>query len=159
MYKCHKIIVVILFVVTSFICFMIKADYSEMAESAIATVSIAVGVYIGATSVLLGSNFAEMLKKQPDEKMKAYTKLGVLANYLRIAGGIGLFTIIISTLYTLNLDSTYLFQFLDCFIKDFSFNKIVLRIISSISFGLFFANMFFMWLILAFLINSMTKSV
>ena len=62
MYRRHKIACAILFALSFLATFILKADYSKIADSAIAVVSIALAVYIGAASVILGSDFAGKLK-------------------------------------------------------------------------------------------------
>ena len=62
MYRRHKIACVALSLLTFFAAFILKADYSKIADCAISVVSIALAVYIGAASVILGSDFAGKLK-------------------------------------------------------------------------------------------------
>ena len=45
-----------------FATFKLKADYSKIADNAVSVISIALAVYIGAASVILGSDFAKKLK-------------------------------------------------------------------------------------------------
>ena len=158
MYKRHKIACIILAVLTFWAAFILKADYSKIAESAISIVSIALAVYIGAASVILGSNFANRLKMQQDRQLKTKTNLGVLASYLRIAGICSLLTVIVSAIYILDLDVSYFDNILiKCGqVENAHFFQ---YLFSSLSSSLFAINIFFMWLILIFLINSMTKSV
>ena len=159
MYKRHKIMIFALFVVVFIVTFLIRADYSKIAESAISIVSIALAVYIGATSVLLGSNFAENLKNQRDSQINTKTRLGVLATYLRVAGYCSVATIIISGIYTLDLD----LQFVDKLFVQWEHGNCLLEIIylmlSSFSCSMFTINILFISFLLLFLINSMAKSV
>lgn len=159
MYKNHKIIGVALFVMIFLVTVLLKADYSKVAESAISVVAIALAVYIGATSVILGSDFAEKLKKQQDSQIKTKTSLGVFATYLRIAGFFSFATIVISVLYMLNLDLWFLDNFFAQWKHYSHFLENLAIAFSAFSFSMFSVNIFFIWLILKFLINSMTKSV
>lgn len=158
MYRRHKIACAVLFVLTFLAAFILKADYSKMADSAISVVSIALAVYIGAASVILGSDFAGKLKKQQDSQLTTKSSLGVLASYLRIAGICSLLTVIISAIYILDLDISF---FDNVLIKYTQVEnaQIFQHLFSALSSSLFVINVFFIWLILIFLINSMTKSV
>lgn len=104
MYKRHRIAEASIFVTILVVAFLLDVDYSKISEAAISVVSIALAVYIGAASVILGSDFADKLKRQRDIEIKTKTGLGVLASYLRIAGFCGLATIAISAVYLLDMD-------------------------------------------------------
>lgn len=158
MYRRHKIECAVLFVLSFLATFILKADYSKIADSAISVVSIALAVYIGAASVILGSDFAGKLKKQQDSQLTTKSSLGVLASYLRIAGICSLLTVIISAIYMLDLDISF---FDNILIKYALIENIQIfqNLCSALSSSLFVINVFFIWLILIFLINSMTKSV
>lgn len=158
MYRRHKITCTVLSTITFLGVFILKADYSKIAETAISVVSIALAVYIGAASVILGSDFADKLKKQKDNQLKTKTSLGVLAGYLRTAGTYSLLTIIISTLYIIDLDIPFIDDILIHF-KHPEYIQTLQHFFSAVSCSLFVVNIFFIWLILIFLINSMTKSV
>lgn len=158
MYRRHKIACAVLFVLSFLATFILKADYSKIADSAISVVSIALAVYIGAASVILGSDFAGKLKKQQDSQLTTKSSLGVLASYLRIAGICSLLTVIISAIYMLDLD----ISFFDNILIKYALienTQIFQNLCSALSSSLFVINVFFIWLILIFLINSMTKSV
>lgn len=158
MYRRHKISCAILFALSFWATFILKADYSKIADSAISVVSIALAVYIGAASVILGSDFAGKLKKQQDSQLTTKSSLGVLASYLRIAGICSLLTIIISVMYMLDLDISFFDNILiKCALIENP--QIFQHLCSAFSFSIFVINVFFIWLILIFLINSMTKSV
>lgn len=159
MYKRHKAFIIVLLVATSIVSFLLELDYSSMAEASITIISIAVAVYIAATSIILGSPYAERLKSQTDFELREKTRLGVLASYLRTAGKFGIATIIVSTAYILEVDR----EVQSIFPKDnpmwLYLENLIFRIIGSFFCGLFFVNIVFMYLVLIFLINSMTKSV
>ena len=50
MYKRHKWLIAVIFVTAFIVAAFLKADYSEIAESSISVMAIAIAVYIGATS-------------------------------------------------------------------------------------------------------------
>lgn len=158
MYRRHRRTCIVLFVSIFFATFKLKADYSKIADNAVSVISIALAVYIGAASVILGSDFAKKLKKQQDQELITKTSLGVLASYLRTAGVCSLLTIIISIIYMLDLDVSSLVNILTQYVP-IEYFQFLWNFLSSISFGLFAINVIFLWLILIFLINSMTKSV
>ena len=90
MYKRHKWLIAVIFVTVFIVAAFLKADYSEIAESSISVMAIAIAVYIGATSVILGSAYAEKMKSQVDPEIRTSSSLGVLASYLRTAGAFGI---------------------------------------------------------------------
>ena len=159
MYKRHKVASIVLFFTVFLFSFLLKADYYKIAEAAISVVSIALAVYIGAASVILGSEFASKLKKQQDSQIKTKTSLGVLSTYLRIAGISSIVTIIISSIYTLDLDFQSIRNIFTHWNCGEYFFKILPVFLSSFSCSLFSINVFFIWLILIFFINAMKKSV
>ena len=77
MYERHKHLIVIIFIAVLIAAIILSADYSKIAEASISVMSIAVAVYISATSVILGSTYAEKLKGQVDPKITTSTSLGV----------------------------------------------------------------------------------
>ena len=159
MYKRHKWLIAVIFVTVFIVAAFLEADYSEIAESSISVMAIAIAVYIGATSVILGSAYAEKMKSQVDPEIRTSSSLGVLASYLRTAGTFGIGTIVISTMYSLGIGNQ---QLMALFSGNHHLEWIVESIhnvISSLACGLFAVNIVFMYLILVFLINSMTKSV
>lgn len=159
MYKRHKFFTSIIFIIVAVLAFVLKADYSKIAETAISVTSIALSVYIGAASVILGSSFAEKLKRQADSEIRTKTNLGVLATYLRVAGACSLIIIMISTIYVIDLDLSFvqnLFESPDIYNH---ISQTASLLISSLACGMFSINILFSWLILIFLINSLGKSV
>lgn len=159
MYRRHKVVIAALFLIISCLAFWLKADYAKIAEEAIAVVSIALAVYIGAASVLLGSPFARWLKEHRDDQIRTKTSLGVLAGYLRVAGKVGLATIIVSTLFAVNLDTQPIMSCLEKVGLGEGILEQGLRILEAVCCGMFSVNIFFIWIVLIFLINSLTKSV
>ena len=159
MYKSHRRLIVIIFIAVFIATMILSADYSKIAEASISVMSIAVAVYIGATSVILGSTYAEKLKGQVDSKITTSTSLGVLATYLRNAGAFAVVMIVISTIYVLKIDTPRPIPILLTNNGWHTIGTLILRVVSAISCGLFAVNIVFMYLILLFLINSMSKSV
>lgn len=159
MYERHKRLIVIIFIAVLIAAIILNADYSKIAEASISVMSIAVAVYISATSVILGSTYAEKLKGQVDSKITTSTSLGVLAAYLRNAGALAVIMIMISTLYVLKIGTPKSIAILLTNNGWHTIGTLILRVVSAISCGLFAVNIVFMYLILLFLINSMSKSV
>ena len=159
MYERHKRLIVIIFIAVLIAAIILNADYSKLAEASISVMSIAVAVYISATSVILGSTYAEKLKGQVDSKITTSTSLGVLAAYLRNAGALAVIMIMISTLYVLKIGTPKPIAILLTNNGWHTIGTLILRVVSAISCGLFAVNIVFMYLILLFLINSMSKSV
>lgn len=69
MYKRHKRLITMIFVAVFIAASFLKMDYAGIAEIGISIMSIAIAVYIGATSVLLGSPYAEKMKSQVDSEI------------------------------------------------------------------------------------------
>ena len=159
MYERHKRLIVIIFIAVLIAAIILNADYSKIAEASISVMSIAVAVYISATSVILGSTYAEKLKGQVDSKITTSTSLGVLAAYLRNAGALAVIMIMISTLYVLKIGTPKPIAILLTNNGWHTIGTLILRVVSAISCGLSAVNIVFMYLILLFLINSMSKSV
>ena len=159
MYERHKRLIIIIFIAVLIAAIILNADYSKIAEASISVMSIAVAVYISATSVILGSTYAEKLKGQVDSKITTSTSLGVLAAYLRNAGALAVIMIMISTLYVLKIGTPKPIAILLTNNGWHTIGTLILRVVSAISCGLFAVNIVFMYLILLFLINSMSKSV
>ena len=159
MYKRHTWLIVAIFTAIFIATIILSADYSEIAETSISIMSIAVAVYISATSVILGSTYAEKLEGQVDPEITTSTSLGVLATYLRSAGTFAVVMIVISTIYVLKIDTPKPIAILLTNNGWHTIGTLILRVVSAISCGLFAVNIVFMYLILLFLINSMSKSV
>lgn len=159
MYKRHKRLIVVIFIAIFIAAITLSADYSEIAETSISIMSIAVAVYISATSVILGSTYAEKLEGHVDSEITTSSSLGVLATYLRNAGTFAVIMIVISTIYVLKIDTPKPIAILLANNGWYTIGTLILRVFSSISCGLFAVNIVFMYLILRFLINSMSKSV
>lgn len=157
MYKKHKRLITVLFVLIFILSLWLKADYSKIAEANISIMAIAIAVYTGATSVILGSPYATQMKAQPDKEIKTKTSLGVLASYLRTAGAFAIATIVVSTIYALNVGSKIIGLIPSGAMYWDILRTSIPQMASSFACGLFAINIVFMYLILIFLINSMTK--
>ena len=149
MYKRHKLFLLEVFVGSFFVAFFLNLDFSPIAEAAITVASIAMGVYIAAVSALLGSDYAKSLKTTTDKEHPTKTLLGVLADYFRIAGLFCVVLIVDGCLYLIPTvwDTTGYFA------------ANIFRCGSAFSYAVFSANILFLWLILIFLVNSLSKSV
>ena len=149
MYKRHKLFLLAAFVGSFFVAFFLDLDFSPIAEAAITVASIAMGVYIAAVSALLGSDYAKSLKTTTDKEYPTKTLLGVLADYFRIAGLFCVVLIVDGCLYLIPTvwDTTGYFA------------ANIFRCGSAFSYAVFSANILFLWLILIFLVNSLSKSV
>lgn len=149
MYKRHKLLLLTVFAGSFFATFLLKLDFSPIAEAAITVASIAMGVYIAAVSALLGSNYAKNLKTTTDAEYPTKTLLGVLADYFRIAGVFCVLLIIAGCLYLFPVA----WDVSNCFATN------IFRCGSAFSYAVFSTNILFLWLILIFLVNSLSKSV
>lgn len=159
MYKRHKFLCMAILIVVTVLSFFLNIEYSKIAEIAITVVSIALAVYIGAASSLLGSPYAEKLRSIRDVEDTTKTSLGVLAHYLRAAGFFSMITIIVSSLCLLDIDLPSVLCISPAKCSLLAFLRFLMRVLSAASCGLFFVNVLFIGLILLFLINSISKSV
>lgn len=144
MYTRHKAEGIALFIVATVLSYSASVSYEDLANAAITVVSISVAVYIAAMSALLGSPYANHLKAVVDKKIKGKSQLGVLATYLRAAGLCGTITIIISCLYLIPSPVTVSFH--------------IVRVLSSVSCGIFAVNILFLWIIFQFLSVALINS-
>ena len=98
---------------------------------------------------MLGSDYAKKLKTTTDEEYPTKTLLGVLADYFRIAGLFCVVLIVAGCLYLIPTvwNATGLFA------------TNIFRCGSAFSYAVFSANILFLWLILVFLVNSLSRSV
>ena len=145
MYKRHKRQLSICVMATTAMAFMFDWDFTPIAEIAVTVASIAMGVYIAAVSALLGSQYSKDLKSTTDRELPSKTLLGVLADYFRCAGFSCILLILTSCLFLIP--------------SNIIFPPIFLKVGSSLSYGVFSSNIFLLWLILVFLVNSLGKSV
>ena len=149
MYKRHKRILFGLFVAVFFATLFFNLDFSPVAEAAITVASIAMGVYIAAVSAMLGSDYAKSLKATPDKEHPTKTLLGVLADYFRIGGFLCVALILTGCLYLIptawNISGRFAAKLIRCG--------------SALAYALFSINILFLWLILVFLVNSLSKSI
>ena len=68
MYKKHSLLVVIVSVIVFFLSERVQADYSTLSEDAMTLVSIVTAVYITVPSFMVGSPYADKLKRTSDSK-------------------------------------------------------------------------------------------
>ena len=127
--KEYKIFLIGCFITVSVIAYLLNWNFDSMADTATTLVSIAVGVYIGAASALLGSPYAKELKQITDKKRPSNTLLGTLLDYFRHAGKLGITTVIVSCLYKIP--------------AIYNVPVIIARIGSAAAYGIFFCNIFF----------------
>lgn len=158
MYKRHKIELCICSIIVLFASYLFKADYRLISEIVITIISIALAVYIAAASVLLGSPFAKELKGQIDREVTTKTLLGVLSTYLRNAGVCSIISIVVSCFYMLSPSIVLPFN-VEVLQRLLGFKSFIINVLSAVSCTLFYINIFFLWQIFKFLINSLTKSV
>lgn len=144
MYTRHKIAVFAVFILTAIFCYFAEILYENLAITAITVVSISVAIYIAAMSALLGSPYADRLKSIRDSKIVGNSQLGVLTTYLRVAGNIGVLTIVISILFQIPAVITV--------------PPPLRRLVSSFACGTFAVNVLFLWLIFQFLTTSLVNS-
>ena len=145
MYKRHKHQLGICVLVTFIVAAIFDWKFEPMAEVAVTVASIAMGVYIAAVSALLGSQYAKELKSTTDGEQPDKTLLGVLAEYFRYAGLSCILLIAVSCLFLIP--------------SNIVLPLLLLKVRSALSYGLFSANIFLLWLMLIFLVNSLGKSV
>lgn len=145
MYRRHKVLLTLCFVGVSIAAFVLRLNFTEMAETSITVASIAMGVYVAAVSALLGSKYAKNLSQITDSEDSSKTLLGVLAGYFRCAGKWCISIILVGCVY--QIPSKWQYPF------------IIVRLSSAVSYGIFSINIVLFWLILGFLVNSLNKSV
>ena len=158
MYKRHKRRLCIYSIIVFCVCYIFNIDYALISEMAVTIISIALAVYIAAASVLLGSPFAKGLKRQIDTEDKTKSSLGVLSTYLHNAGVCSVVSIVVSCLYIISPSISVPFH-IKALQNLLAFKNVAINLFSSLSCTLFCMNVFFLWHIFEFLVNSLTKSV
>lgn len=138
MYKKHKIITLVAFVIVFIISYIMKLDYNQIATESITVVSIALAVYMASFSQLAASELAEEMKKTPDKRIIGKSELGVLESYLKLAIKFGLASIIIGCAYLLDFNIELE--------KSGNF-------VSSICLAVLSINFVFIWILFNFMIN------
>lgn len=144
MYKRHKWLIVILFLITCSASYYFNANYNKIAESAINVTAIAIGIYTAAVSSILGSDYSKKLASITSREYSYKTLLGVLTQYLYWAGVSSLLTIVLSVFFLTDLIS-----------KEHFLGKVV----SSVSYGFFIVNIILFGLVFQFLVNSLNKAI
>lgn len=144
MYSNHKRIAIVLFSLVSLVSYCLDLDFKNIVGESISIVSIALAVYAIAISSLVGSPLSQKLQFTPDVKLKGKTQLGVIKSYIKTAMAISILTLIISCIIKLLPNPS------ESIIKLLSE---LIRIIYSISFGLFALDFLFIWIVFVFVIN------
>lgn len=138
MYKRHKWYALITAVGTFMLSFVTHANYTKLSNDAMTLVSITIAVYLAVPSFMVGSPYADKLKRTADTEKTGMSQLGTLKNYLRDSMLFSILTIVIGSVYSLgivNLGKIY---------ND----KIDLdQLFSSLSCAIFALNILFLWLI------------
>lgn len=138
MYKKHRRLIVVIFIVVSMIGYLCEINYDLIASEVITIVSIALAVYIASFSQLASSQLANQMKNTSDKKIPGKSQLGVIAQYLKAALVFGLSSIVISCVCLVDIIPTAL---------------IIADVISSIALGVLSVNFVFIWLLFEFMIN------
>jgi hypothetical protein len=124
-------------------------EYSKLASDALTVVSIVIAVYITVASVLIGSTYAASLKRIPDTQNKGRSQLGSLRDYLTNGAFFGILTIVISSLYNLEITSLG---------KIWNGKIDLTRLISAFSCSTFALNIFFLWLVFKLMMVTMLNA-
>ncbi len=153
MYRYHKIILFITFIIIFLLTYLLKCNFQDIASECISIISIAMAIYAICISSLISSPLLEKLKLTLDKQIKHKTQLGVLKCYIQIAMIISILTIVfacISKLTSLKFENMILSK--EILIEIF--DKLnLLQFFSSTCFALFALNFVFIWLIFIFIIN------
>lgn len=155
MYRRHKLIAAGVFFLVMGIAFFFDWQFKSIAEASITVASIAMGMYIAAVSVLLGSPYAKKLKSTTDDKLPTKTHLGVLAEYFHFASTICVLLIISSSMFLIS----YYPDSINKFVIDSQHKDTILKMFSAWSYAIFAENILMLKIILIFLINSLGRSV
>lgn len=138
MYKRHKWYAVIVVIGAFLLSYIVHANYSDLASDAMTLVSITIAVYITVPSFMVGSSYADKLKKTADTQKTGVSELGTLKDYLMDSMLFSILTIVISSLYSLKLIN---------FGKIYNDKVDLDRLFSSFSCAMFALNILFLWLI------------
>jgi len=138
MYKRHKWYAVIVVVGAFLLSYIVHANYSDLASDAMTLVSITIAVYITVPSFMVGSSYADKLKKTADTQKTGVSELGTLKDYLMDSMLFSILTIVVSSLYSLKLIN---------FGKIYNDKVDLDRLFSSFSCTMFALNILFLWLI------------
>lgn len=149
MYKKHSLLVVIVSVIVFFLSERVQADYSTLSEDAMTLVSIVTAVYITVPSFMVGSPYADKLKRTSDSKKPGMSQLGTIREYLRCGMFFSIVTILICSMYSLKLVA----------FGKICNNKVDLdQLFSSFSCSIFAVNILFLWLIFKLTLATMMNA-
>ncbi len=149
MYKKHLLLAAFIFGVVFAFSFKFHVDYEKISEDAMTLVSIAIAVYITVPSFMVGSPYADKLKRTVDPKRVGMSQLGTLRDYLRDSMFFSISTIVLRALYKLELVS----------LGKYCNDKIdVDLLISSFSCAVFALNILFLWLIFKLILVTMMNA-
>lgn len=149
MYKKHLLLAAFVFGTVFAVSFMLQVDYWNISEDAMTLVSIAIAVYITVPSFLVGSPYADKLKRTPDPKRTGMSQLGTLRDYLRDSMFFSILTIVLRAVYALKLVN----------FGKYCNNKIdVDLLISSFSCAVFALDILFLWLIFKLILVTMMNA-
>lgn len=96
MYKKHKCLFFIAWIVVFGFTFWKKISYEYIASEGITVVSIVLVIYMTSFSGLLSSDLGKRMKNKQDHELKEKTQLGVLRGYLVFAVNVGILNIVLS---------------------------------------------------------------
>ncbi len=141
MYKKHKVICLLTFVIVSFISYKYKLDPQNMASDILTITAIILGFYITALSTLFGNKVIKNMAKKQDKQLRSKTELGVLLSYYKISIVIS-FATIITSIISILLCNKY-----TCILM------MINNIIASLMLGLVFVSLYLMFILLKLFFN------
>lgn len=153
MYKNHKKILRVVFIIVFFISFMLKINFAIIASDCISIVSFALAIYTICISCLIGSPLLENLRLMPDFHIKEKTQLGVIKCYIVNASYTSLATLIMAYISKLTFNISVFDGIENEFITSILYNINWVQIFSSLCFSLFSLNFAFIIIIFIFIIS------
>lgn len=147
MYRKDKIKLTVIFIVTTFVSFIAQWDVSVIKSDILTVISIILGFYMAALSVLFGSKLANEMSKRVDSKNKVNSELHTALSYFRCGMQLGVATIILVILVTLSNGTKCIFI---TRVRSFS---------SYIGIGIFAIDLYVMMRIFKFIKNAVEKEV
>ncbi len=156
MYRHHKILAFVFFVMVSVIVYEVDVRLTEAFVSNLITFfSIVFGFYLTGVSILFGSNFSKRLRQEEDSRKNTQTKLHTLKSYFSFSSLISLLSIIILLIISLMGMTTDHQQkiALDCV----SINGLPIcwnQLFTALSLGLAVVNIMFMYLLFKVFFNA-----
>lgn len=157
MYKRHKTISFVIFVLCIIIVFIFSYELPENSIASFVTFfSIIFGFYLTAISILYGSSFAKRISSEEDPKQKTQTKLHTLIAYFRVSSYIAILSIVLLLIFSaLNLSGGQEMG-TDCVttigIRDFDFCW--QTFMTAILMGVIVVNIYFMTILFKIFLNA-----